>query len=364
MSDAEQAQKDDMPHFSPKAMKRAALDDDATAVDRGKAFLAKAKSLKEWFDSTHPGRTIKRVGEGNGNILAGGIAYLSLTSLAAALVIGITISTYLVQVNSNWNEAFYGFIDDTVPGVIKSCSGTQCTGLVDPTTIKPQTLTGVVGVISFLILMNTATRYLSALRTGTLAMLDREAASPVKGKLKDLGALLALLVVVLLGVVSQVSASQFSQVIAGWLSDQPLSEWLVRGPAFAVGVLVDMAFVALAIVALGGYRGPRGPLLRTLLVAAVVIGTLRQAVSLVVGGVADNPVLAGAAAIITIMIFVNFIARIILFAAAWTGTVAKTERDGSQTDVTHMESNPRRSHGSVTTTGATGATSAAPTSGH
>jgi membrane protein len=349
MSDAEHGQKDDMPHFSPKAMKRAALDDDATAVDKGKALLAKTKSLKEWFDSTHPGRTVKRLGEGNGNILAGGIAYLSLTSLAAALVIGLTISTYMVQVNANWNEAFYGFIDDTIPGVIKSCSGTECTGLVDPTTIKPQTLTGVVGIISFLILINTATRYLSALRTGTLAMLDREAASPVKGKLKDFGALLALLVVVLLGVVSQVAASQFSQVIAGWLSDQPLSEWIVRGPAFAVGVLVDMAFVALAIVALGGHRGPRGPLLRTLLVAAVVIGILRQAVSLVVGSVADNPVLAGAAAIITIMIFVNFIARIILYAAAWLGTQASSGLADSESDVKPMESNPRRTKGTVTT---------------
>lgn len=349
MSDAEQAQKDDIPHFSPKAMKRAALDDDATAVDKGKAFLARAKSLKEWFDRTHPGRTVKRVGEGNGNILAGGIAYLSLTSLAAALVIGITISTYLVQVNANWNEAFYGFIDDTIPGVIKSCSGTECTGLVDPTTIKPQTLTGVVGLISFLILMNTATRYFSALRTGTLAMLDREAASPVKGKLKDFGALLALLVVVLLGVVLQVAASQFSQVIAGWLSDQPLSEWIVRGPAFAVGVLVDMAFVALAIVVLGGYRGPRRPLIWTLLVAAVVIGILRQAVSLVVAGVANNPVLAGAAAIITIMIFVNFIARIILYAAAWLGTLSRSDQEDSVGDVKQMESNPRRAKGTVTT---------------
>jgi len=349
VSDAEQAQKDDIPHFSPKAMKRAALDDDATAVDKGKAFLARAKSLKEWFDRTHPGRTVKRVGEGNGNILAGGIAYLSLTSLAAALVIGITISTYLVQVNANWNEAFYGFIDDTIPGVIKSCSGTECTGLVDPTTIKPQTLTGVVGLISFLILMNTATRYFSALRTGTLAMLDREAASPVKGKLKDFGALLALLVVVLLGVVLQVAASQFSQVIAGWLSDQPLSEWIVRGPAFAVGVLVDMAFVALAIVVLGGYRGPRRPLIWTLLVAAVVIGILRQAVSLVVAGVANNPVLAGAAAIITIMIFVNFIARIILYAAAWLGTLSRSDQEDSVGDVKQMESNPRRAKGTVTT---------------
>lgn len=326
--------------------------DEATAIDKGKAALKVAKSRKEWFDQTHVGRMVKRIGEGNGNILAGGIAYLSLTSLAAALVIGVTISTYLVQFNASWNEAFYGFVDETIPGVIKH-DGPDSAGLVDPNSLEPQTLTGIVGLVTFLILINTASRYLSAMRIGTLAMLDTQARSPVKGKLRDLGVLLSLLLVVLLGAILQVAASQFSTVIAGWLTDQPLSDWVVRGPAFAVGVLVDMAFVALAIVVLGRYSGPRMPMVWTLAVAAVAIGILRQAVSLVVGGVANNAVLASAASVIAIMLFVNFVARIILFAAAWLGTLPNARGRGWVPPVVEMESNPHRSFGTVTTARAT-----------
>ncbi|WP_160295442.1 YihY/virulence factor BrkB family protein [Demequina aurantiaca] len=334
--------------YIPGKMKRTVALEEASAVEKGKAALKEAKSRKEWFDRTHPGRMLKRISEGNGNIIAGGIAYLSLTSLAAALVIGVTISTYLVHFNANWNEAFYGFIDDTIPGVIKA-DGPDSAGLVDPDSLEPQTLTGIVGIVTFLILINTASRYLSATRIGSIAMLDTQAGSPVKGKLRDFGALLALLILVLLGALLQVAASQFSTVIAGWVSDQPLSDWLIRGPAFAVGVLVDMAFVALAIVVLGSYRGPRVPLIWTLLAAAISIGILRQAVSLVIGGVKDNAVLASAASVIAIMIFVNFVARIVLYAAAWLGTLAPSEAGPGEFSSTEMESIPRRGHGSVTT---------------
>jgi len=323
------------------------MSDDASLAEKGKDALEEVKSRKERFDATHPGRTLKRVSDGNGNLLAGGITYLSLTSIAAALVIAITVSTFLVKFNAGWNEAFYGFIDDAIPGVI----GADGAGLVDPTQIEPQTLTGVVGVIGFLILLNTTARYISALRLATLEMLGKNTLSPMKGKLRDFGVLLALLIVVLLGVVLQVVASQFAEVIANWLSIELLSQWIIRVPAFAVGVLVDMTFVALAVVILGRYRGPRAPLLWTLLIAAVAMGVLRQAVTLVVGGVADNPVLASATAVITIMIFVNFISRIILYAAAWLGTLPKAVE--AEIRVTEMEPHARRERGTVTTARAT-----------
>lgn len=318
-----------------------------TGLGRFKAILARAKSGKEWFDQTHPGRMLTRVSDANGNLLAGGIAYLSLTSLAAALVLAVTLSSYMIHFNAGWNDAFYGFIEDVIPGVIKS--GPDGSGLVDPSTIAPQTITGVVGVVGVLILLNTATRYLSALRLGTRTMLGYDTASPAQGKLRDVGMLIALVVVAVLGVVLQVLASRFSEAVAGLLSDEPLSQWVIRIPAFAVGVLVDMAFVALAIVVLGGFTSPRLPLLRTLVVTAIAIGVLRQAVSLVVGGTVDNPILASAAAVITIMIFVNFMARIVLHAAAWLGTIAGPEAAPGGAMVEPADSMARRQHDSVTT---------------
>ncbi|WP_430867503.1 YihY/virulence factor BrkB family protein [Demequina aurantiaca] len=328
-----------------------AHDDDAGVIDKGKEALADAKTLKGRFDASHAGRMLERMKTANGNVLAGGIAYYALTSLTAAFVIAITISSYLVRFNENWNDAFFSYLDDTIPGIVKTDS--DSTGLVDPSSIEPETLTGLVGVISLLVLINTATRYLRGLRLGTRAMLANGSASPVKGKLRDFIALFSLVLLMVLGMVLQLMASRFASAIGTLFADQPLSGWAIRGPAFAAGVIVDMAFVALVVMVLGHYVGPRRPLVWTLLVTAIAIGLLRQGVSWVVGSAASNPVLGSATAIITVMIFVYYVARIILYAGAWLGTLPRDPRAPTDVDVMEMEPNPRRAHGSVTTARAT-----------
>lgn len=321
--------------------------DDASALVKGRAALAEAKSRKTRFDGSRIGRTLKTVSTRNGNVLAGGIAYYSLTSLTAAFVIAVSLSTYLVRFSEKWNSAFYSFLDDTVPGIIKSSEDPN--GLIDPNQVQAQALTGIVGLVSLLILFNTATRYLSGLRVGTRAMLGTAAVTPVSGKLRDFIALFALIMLMMVGTILQLLASQFSSVVARLFSNDYLSEWIVRGPAVVAGVLVDMVFVALAILVLGRYVGPFRPLLWTLLAAGVAIGILRQAMSWVVASASGNTVLGSVTAVITLMFFVFYIARIILYAAAWLGTLPPSAHDLRVLAVADMASNPRRPHGTITT---------------
>lgn len=319
--------------------------EDASMVDKGKAGVKRAKSLKERFERTHAGRMLERVNDGNGMILAGGIAYFSITSIAAALVIGVTLASYFVSRNSEWNERFYTLLDESIPGIV----GEGDNNLVDPSSLEPQPISGVVGLVSFLILFNTATRYLRGMRVGVRTMLGKEAAPPAQGKLRDFIALFSLIIVVVLGVVLQVIASQFAEVMAGWFSVEWISEGIIRGPAIAIGVLLDMAFAALAIVVLGRYKGPRTPLLWALFAAAVAIGILRQAFSLVVGSLSENAVLGSAIAIVSLLIFVDFIARILLLTSAWLGTNRDVQRVDPEIESDMAESQPRQSHGGVTT---------------
>lgn len=340
---------------SPTVQKGRDALEDSGAIDKTKAAIAEAKDKKEEFDATHVGRTLKRASEEHATILAGGMAYFALTSLAAGLVIGITLSTFMVHFNASWNEAFYTFLDDAIPGVVKS--GPDDSGLVDPSDIEPQTLTGVVGIISFLILLNTATRYLTSVRIGVRAMLGKGKLPPVAGKLGDFGALLAIFVIVVVGVAIQVLASQFAEVLASWIPGDEVSQWVIRGPALFVGLLVDMAFIALAVVVLGRYRGARKELFITIFVGAIAIGVLRQGVSYVVGGAVDNPVLGSVAAVVTIMIFVDWVARIMLYCAAWLGTLPADKlgdtQDTTTIPVQRAETPARRPKGSVTTKRAT-----------
>ena len=162
-------------------------------------------------------------------------------------------------------------------------------------------------------------------------MLGREGGNPLQGKLRDFIALAGIAVIALTGVVVQVIASQAANWIVGLIGDGTLSEWVLRVPALVVGLVIDMLFVAIALVVLGRARGPKSKIVPVLFATAVVIGILRVASSALVGSAAENPILAPIAAVITLLIFVDFTTRTILMAAAWLGAhrVNSTEDAGA-----------------------------------
>lgn len=280
------------------------------------ALITRAKTIASVAKESHAARALKRFGEKSGNVLAGGIAYFSLTSMAAGVVIAATISSYVISRNPDLQEAVNKFLGEAVPGLV----GSNGDALLDQSTIRATPITNVVGLVALIVLFFTATRYIGGLRQGMRTMLGREASGALKGKARDFLALAVIAVLVIAGVALQVVASQATDAIAGWLSDDPVSTWVLRGPALGVTLIVDMVFVWMALHVLGRSRTAWSYLWKVLLVTAAAIGVLRLASSAVIGGAASNPVLAPFAAVITVLIFADFVARILLLSAAWLGT--------------------------------------------
>lgn len=298
---------------------------DTTSVkQRVTLLVARGKRLKSRFDETHAGRMVARYGDENGNVLAGGIAYYSLVSIAAGLVIGATVVSFLAQYIPGVRDRFFSILEDAVPGVV----GTGNDALVSENTTLATTATGLVGLFALILGANRASRYVGGLRAGVVTMLGRGAGNPLQGKLRDFLALVAILVIVLTGLVVQVVASRAAHWIVGLIGDGTASDWVLRAPALVVGLVIDMLFVAMAIVVLGNARAPWRRLWPVLLVTAAVIGVLRLASSALVGSAADNAVLASIAAVVTLLIFVDFTTRAILMAAAWIGARRTADGDG------------------------------------
>ncbi|PKQ25899.1 MAG: hypothetical protein CVT64_07615 [Actinobacteria bacterium HGW-Actinobacteria-4] len=306
--------------------------------------LARAKHLKERLDGSHVGRALKRFSTHHGNVLAGGVAYHSLTSIAAGVVLAITIASAVVGGSERYRNAFFEFLGSAVPGVV---DGNGSEGLINPDSLRPTPITGVVGLIALVVLLNTATRYLAGLRNAERTMLGRASSSPLTGKLRDLVALIAVALVVIVGAGLQVLSSRAATAIGDIGAPEGFSEWSVRGGAMGVGFLADAAFVAVVLLVLGRARARRLVLITTIAGTALVIGIIRQLSSLLVAGVADNPVLAPFAAIITLLIFVDFVARILLIAGAWIGAVSTPDdegaSDGEYVITTDNDSSRRRS---------------------
>ncbi|GIG53557.1 YihY/virulence factor BrkB family protein [Demequina activiva] len=287
-------------------------------VARGKGLVADAKTLKERFDLTHPGRTLERYSDRNGSVIAGGIAFFSLTSIAAGVLIAVTLASWFIAGDEELSSQIFDFVDQAVPGVVKD--GPDDAGLVDPSTLQPTAVTGVVGFFAFLILFNTASRYVSGMRMGVWAMLEADDRSPLQGKLRDFAALVGIALMVVLGAGLQVATSVIADQVSQLLFDTAPQEWAVRLSGAAVMFLVDMAFAAIVLVYLGGVRLSRRSILVTLMVAAFGMGVLRQVMSLIISGVSNNAVLAPFAAIVTLLLFTNYTARIMLYSAAFLGT--------------------------------------------
>ncbi|NYI42250.1 YihY/virulence factor BrkB family protein [Demequina lutea] len=319
---------------------------------RARIVVGRGKHLKTLFDGTRVGRMLGRYGEQNGNVLAGGIAYYSLVSIAAGLIIGATIVSFLAQYVPWVRSTYFQVLQNAVPGVV----GSGGSALVSQNTTLANTATGLVGLFALLLGANRAARFIGGLRTGVVTMLGRDAGNPLQGKLRDFLALVAIALIVTTGLVVQFVASRAAQWLVGVISDGAVSPWLLRVPALVVGLVIDMLFVAMAIVVLGHARAPWRRLWPVLLVTATVIGVLRLGSSALVGSAASNAVLASIAAVVTLLIFVDFTTRAILMAAAWLGSYRTPQVEGAKDDASpgaRTDTEPARRKVKVTTRRAT-----------
>ncbi len=287
-------------------------------VAQAKQAANRGKQVKARWEATSWARGLKRFSAQNGNVLSAGVAYFSLASVAAGIVVAATLATVFLAGQDDLRQSLIDYLGNAVPGLVSE--GEDSPGIITADALgsaSAVSITGVVGLVSFLILINTATRFVTGLRTSLRTMLGQESASPVVGKLRDVGALFGLFLVAVAGLTIQV----VSTGAASWFADLigvDMPPWGVRLIGFGAGLVADILYVALALFLLGGVRWS-GRVLGIILTAAFAIGVLRVGVTYVVGGAASNAVLAPFAAIITLMVFVDYVNRIILMCSAWLG---------------------------------------------
>jgi membrane protein len=292
----------------------------ATAAARGRFAYLKALAL--WLQNRPVGVAGTRYVRQNGNVLAGGIAYYSLASIAAAVVLGVTIASLTIFNSPDFRDKIIQYVGQSIPGLFPE--GDQ-PGLIDPDSIQAPSVSGVVGVVAFLVLIYTATRYMRGLRGGVRVMLGDAAGRKIPGTLRDIIVLVALVVIAVIGTALQIIAVNLAQFVSGLFRDDSVSTWMVSVVAFFVGFLMDCVFVALVLLVLGRAQSTRNILVPTIVAAGFAFAVLQAASGLLVASASKNSVLAPFAAIIALMLFVDLTARTLLIAAAWIGAIAEHE---------------------------------------
>jgi len=282
-------------------------------------LVARVRALLAWWQATRPARANARFGARGGGVLTGGIAYAALFSVFAALTIGWTIFMAVLGGNEELRSQVLESIDSAVPGLVKTSPGDE--GLVDPATLHLSAGLTAAGVVAFVVLLLSALAATAALRTGVRAMFSDEGGGGnlVLGKLRELGGLAGFALAVLASALLTTAVAGAVQWVLRELGWGGASTVAVGVAGALVAFVVDAAVFVLVVRVLADEHPPRRDLLRGAAIAAAGIGVVRiLGTSVVAGSATKNPVLASFAVVVTLLVWVNLIARIVLLAAAWT----------------------------------------------
>lgn len=252
---------------------------------------------------TRIARSLNRYSAARGGLLAGGIAYSGLFSIAAALTIGLTVFMGMLGKNADLRAGVLEQISQILPGVI-STPGTP--GLLDPDALVLDSDITPASVIAAGVLLWTVLSTMRALSTSIRAMFGLPAAVE-----RFYGAYLRAAVSFIV-LCCGVAGSSVLSVVSGFVG---ASAHIV---AIAGGCAVDVGVVAFIIRILAGVRAPLRDLLMGSGVAAIALTSIRELGTSAVASVTNNPLLLPFAAIITVLLWLNLASRVVLISAAFT----------------------------------------------
>ncbi|WP_448071374.1 YihY/virulence factor BrkB family protein [Georgenia yuyongxinii] len=300
------------------------------AGGRVKAAIARVRQSRA-------GRTLARYAVARGGLLAGGIAYSALFSIFAALAISFTLFTAALGRNEELRRTVVGALNDALPGIVDDGSG----GLLKPDQLIVDTAVSPAGIVAAVVLLWTALSVMAAIKSSIRAMFGIVAPpeNAVAAKARDLAGFLALTLGVLVTAVLSLVAGTLGTAVLDALGVRgAVAGLLLRALGLAAALVVDWAVFLMLFRVTAGVRPLRRDLLLGTLLGAVAAGVLRLLGTTVVGSV-DDPLLASFAAIVTLLLWVNLLARVTLLVASWTANPPAPAKPETAEEV-HLDDRP------------------------
>ena len=308
-------------------------------VKEADGIVAKVMGLMDWYNHSRVGRGMRRYTLKRGNLLAGGVSYTSLFSIAAALTVGWTVFMYFLGGNDQLREAVLHALESAMPGLIDTGDGT---GMIDPDSLIQTNVWSVTGIVGLLVLVFSASKTMDALKMSLWSMFGivRLPNSAVAIKIRDLFGFAILGI----GVLATAALGIMMNTVGSWFIDLLNIEGvagriLLNMATLLAAFVVDTLLVIALVRVTAGVRVPSRDLWIGAAVAGVGSAILRYLGTSAVGSVADNPLLAASAALATLMLWVNLIVRLLLMVAAWMANPFYAEFPQDQKYV-HGDSTP------------------------
>ncbi|MBJ7004945.1 YihY/virulence factor BrkB family protein [Streptomyces sp. CRPSP2-6A1] len=275
---------------------------------------------------THVWRAYERLAKTHWARLAAAITYISFVALFPLITAGAAIGAKLLSKDQ------LSKLEDKIAG--------QAPGLSSLLNLKGLVAhAGTVGLIAGALLLVIGVNWVGALRGCLRAVWEKEQdpGNPILLRIKDTGVLVGLGVVGLVAMGSSV----FANSAVGWAADKVGIEGgagrvLLFFAGLAIALLVDFLLLAYLLTRLPRVHPGRRAVVVAGLIGAVGFELLKLLLTGYFQGVAGKSMYGAFAVPVAVVLWINLMARLLLYCAAWTatGTAAQaSEADAGEVPV-------------------------------
>ena len=282
---------------------------------RVSATVRSWRARRPWFD--HAVRAYDRNSEVLGNQLAGAITYFGFLSFFPLLALGFSLVGYISDIYPSAQDDVTRAVQDAFPSLLGAGDGQiNVQDIIDAKAGA--------GIIALLGLAYAGMGWLDALRDGLRRVFatSDESTSFLKKKLVDV-VVLVLLGVSLVGslvVTSMATAATTFVLDQIGLEETPVAVGLLKVIAVAFAVAADTVLFAILLSRLSGTKLPWRQVRSGALFGAVGFEVLKLLGTFLLGRTTANPLYATFGVVVGLLVWMNFVARLTIFAAAWTAT--------------------------------------------
>jgi membrane protein len=290
----------------------------------------------------------------HGNEYAAAITYFSFLALFPLILLAASVTGFVLHSHPALEQDFFARIAKEVPGSF----GTTITKAVQ-NAIKSRRGVGVVGLVGVLL---AGLGWINNLRGAIDGVWGRPPVKVnfLKARIANLFVLagLGVSIVVSLGL-TVIGTSLTDQILrAAALDTVPGSHVLLKLLGIAIAIAGDMVIFWWLLIRLPQIEVPQRIAIKAALLASVGFEVLKIVGTYTIAHTANSPTAGPFASIIGVLIWIQLVARYMLFACAWAATLMSEHRAATANQVPVVEPAPADDDhaGSAITPAAVGAT--------
>lgn len=296
-------------------------DSDVTRPERAASFTERAKrawrdAQGRWLWLAHVVRAWARFTGNNGNQYAGAITFFSFLALFPMILLAVSVTGFVLHANPDLQRQLLDKVAENAPGGF----GDTLRTAID-NAIANRAAVGVIGLIGVLL---TGLGWIANLRMAINAVWGF---GPIKrkfvaAKIADLGVLVGL---GLGGVISigftAVATSVTSEVLSAvGLDGVPGAGTITTILGFGIAIVADMIILGWVLIRLPKASVPRWVAVRGTLLAAVGFEVLKVLGTYTIAATSHSVTAGPFATIVAVLVWMQLVARWLLFCAAWMAT--------------------------------------------